>query len=415
MNGRATIRILFAGAYGIESAGDDLPLVVLMELLQRRRPEVEFDFRVLSRHPDNGDDERYGVTTIQNLEYGSRDEAVGRWFKGLNFGDDTETLDEVKREIRGCDALVLGAGNWMIDLCIGVLRGPVPLLALYVFLAELYRRPVFLYGMSAGPLGTEWGRDLCRWVTERADVVTVRDRSSQELLSSLMRYPRELTLLPDSTLAAGSPVPERAVELLAGEGIVKSPGSRWLAFGLRDLAVSLEGEALERAWVELASFCNELAPRYELLFVPQCTYRDGDDRLTAQRFADRLDSAVRCHFVEDRYHPTDLIGFYGCCDAAITVRLHAAVFAALARTPVVALEYLPKVRGFMESVGLEDQVIDIEKIEEVALSSALERAIHLVDDESERLDERIDVAAKEAEGYADLLLELLGLDEDGDS
>lgn len=407
MSEQVSYRILFAGAYGIESAGDDLPLVVLMELLRKRRPDVDFDFRVLSRHPDNGDDARFGVTTIQNLEHGSREEAAGRWFKGLNFGDDTEALDGLKAEIEGCDALVLGAGNWMIDLCIDVLRGPVPLLALYVFLAQLYRKPVFLYGMSAGPLVTEWGRDLCRWVTERADVVSVRDRSSKELLSSLVKASRPISLLPDSTLAARLPEPGRTVELLAEEGIVKDPGAQWLALGLRDLAVSLEGEALERAWSELAGFCNDLAPRYELLFVPQCTYRDGDDRITARRFAERLDPKVRCHFVEGLHHPADLIGFYGICDGAVTVRLHAAVFAVLGRTTVVALDYLPKVRGFMESVALGAQVIDIDKIEARRLRSAFDRAVRHSAHEASMLEDRVAAAAEEAAGYADLLLELL--------
>jgi polysaccharide pyruvyl transferase WcaK-like protein len=403
VSSRRAFRLLFAGAYGIESAGDDLPLLVMADLLRARRPGIDLDLRVLSRHPDNGDAERYVVTTVQNLEHASREAARGRWFNGLNPGDDTAALERVTAEVRACDAFVLGAGNWMIDLDIGLLRGPVPLLALYTFLARLFHRPVFLYGMSAGPLRTDRGRDLCRWVVEEADVVTVRDRSTRDLLASLLAEPREIVLLPDVTLAARPSPPERAVEVLAREGIEKRPGARWLALGLRDLSVALAGDALENAWRELAAFCERASSEYEVLFVPQCTYRDDDDRATARRFAARLGRGVRCHFVEGRLHPADVAGLYGLCDAAVAVRLHAAVFAVLARVPVAAVEYLPKVRGFMESVGLGDQVVGVERLDQI--EAALERARRRAGDGT--LEARLGEAAREAGRYADLLLDLL--------
>lgn len=402
-----TTRLLFAGGYGIENAGDDLPLVVMSDLLRAKRPATALELRVLSRHPSPRDEERYGVTTVQNPEHASRHEAAGRWFKGLNPGDDPRDLDRIRCEIRRCDALVLGAGNWMIDRTIGPLRGPIPLLAIYVFLAEMYHRPVFLYGVSVGPLETEWGRDLCRWVVERAGVVTVRDRASRDLLASLLTEPREIHHLPEATLAARPPGPERVAALLRREGIEPRPGSSWLALGLRDLAVSLRGRELERAWDELAAFCDGLGPEHELIFIPQCTYFEDDDRMTARRFAARLDPRVRCHFVEGRHHPRDLIGLYQRCDAALAIRLHAAVFAVLGRTPVVALDYLPKVRGFLESVGLGEQAIPVEQIERRRLAQTWEAARRRWAADYNEIDRRISRAGREAEGYADLLLDLL--------
>lgn len=413
---RRRLRILFAGAYGIRNAGDDLPLVVMADLLRRKRPDVDFELRALSRHPDPWEEERFSVAMVQNVEYPTREEAAGRWFRGLNPGDDPAPLEETKREIRACDALVLGAGNWLIDKTIGVLRGPIPLLWLYVFLADLYQKPAYLFGMSAGPIQTEWGRDLTRWIVERAALVTVRDEPSRALLEALTGGARTIQRLPDVTLAARPEPAERCRELLAAEGIERRGPARWLAVGLRDLAVTLAGDELEAGWAALAKALGALRGEVELLFVPQCTYPFDDDRQTARRFAERLDPALTCHFVEGRYHPAELIGFYGLCDAAVTVRLHAAVFSAIAGTPAVALDYLPKVRGFMESIGFERSLVPLHGLEASSLEGRLRAALDLGDEERARLGAAVARASREAEGYADLLLDLLlGAKDQGNS
>lgn len=401
------LRILFAGAYGIENAGDDLPMVVMTELLRRQRPDIDFEFSAFSRHPNLWEADQYGVSMIPNVEHATREEARGRGFRGFNIGDDPSPLIATEEAIRAADCLVLGAGNWLIDLCIGLCRGPIPLLQLYVLLAKKHNRPTYLFGMSAGPLRTQWGRELTQWIVEQADLVTVRDRPSLELLTSLLSRARSIELLPDATLGAEPALPDHCERLLAAEGIHKRRGTRWLGIGLRDLSVVLDGATLEGASEELARFCNGQGERFELLFVPQCTYPNDDDRAAARGLASCLGDHVTCHHIEKRHHPSELIGMYGLCDVALTVRLHAAVFAAIAGTPVVAIEYLPKVRGFMEFLGAEDLLVPVDRIDVPTLSKTLERALQLTDIDRERQAERIDGARRQVESYATLLLEHL--------
>ena len=226
---KKSVRVLFAGAYGIENAGDDLPLIVMCENLKKLSPETDFQFHVLSRHPNKWEEDKYGVKMIQNIEYHSREVAQGKWFKGLNFGDDTTELCTIKEEIQEADLLVLGAGNFLIDINIGLLRGPIPLLALYVFLAKLYHKPVMLYGFSAGPLKTEWGTDLSRWIVENSDVITVRDSASKDLIQSITQQILKIDVLPDSTIGIDPPSNQVIEKICNLEGINTNKKRSWLS------------------------------------------------------------------------------------------------------------------------------------------------------------------------------------------
>jgi polysaccharide pyruvyl transferase WcaK-like protein len=59
-----------------------------------------------------------------------------------------------------------------------------------------------LYGLSAGPLRTEWGRDLTKWIVENADITTVRDVYSKKLLEKMCGAAKTIHLLPDPTIGA---------------------------------------------------------------------------------------------------------------------------------------------------------------------------------------------------------------------
>lgn len=95
----APLTVLCAGAYGIRNAGDDLPLIALMEGLRSALSGRELRFRALSRHPDAEDAALLGATLVPNLEHESGAAARGRWFNGMNPDDDPAIFANVQAEI----------------------------------------------------------------------------------------------------------------------------------------------------------------------------------------------------------------------------------------------------------------------------------------------------------------------------
>jgi len=359
-------RLLFAGAYGIRNAGDDAPLRVLSDDLRRAHPGVEFELAFLARHADEELERWASARRVANPEHESRAAARGRGFRGLNPGDDRADLERLEDEIRAADLIVAGAGNALVDLTIDLFRGPVPLLALYAFLADLHGKPLFLYGISAGPLSTRRGRELSAWIARRAAAVTVRDPASRALLAELVPG-LDVALLPDPVLGLAPAGEAEFARALATEAIPRRGARPRLALALRDLAFL----GFERGLV--LETLRRLAPRWEFLFVPQSTYGECDDRLEAEAVARALGSE-HVHLVRGRHAPDVLMRFYETATATLAVRLHGAVFSAMAGTPVVGLAYLPKVRGFLERVGAGAACFELGRATPEALAAAIERA-----------------------------------------
>lgn len=392
-------RVVFVGAYGIQNAGDDAPLLVLTRALRARFPAERFEFTVLARHPDPLLERAARVRFLSNPEYQSRAAARGKGFRGLNPGDDRSDLDQVERAIREADLVVAGAGNALVDLAFDLFRGPVPLLALYSFLADVHQTPLLLYGISAGPLAAPRARELSGWIARRAAAVTVRDEASRALLLELAPEVA-VELLPDPVLGL-APADEAAfARALAAEGIPRRGARPRLALALRDLAFLGFGRELVLATL------RRLAPRFEFLFVPQSTYDECDDRLEAEALARELPEAT-VHRVQARHAPDVLMRFYETAEATLAIRLHGAVFSAMAGTPVVALAYLPKVRGFLERVGLAQSCFELDGLTPEVLAAAVERAARLGRTELAATCREL---ALGVEGYVSRAAALLGLD-----
>ncbi len=410
------LKILCAGAYGIENAGDDLPLINLCAELGRLLPDHTLDFRVLSRHPDQVEAESYGVTMIQNPEYASGAAAMGRWFRGLNPGDDPEILASLRQEIRQADLLVLGAGNALIDQTIDVLRGPVPLLSLYGFLAALYQTPLMIYGMSVGPLKTAWGRDLSRGLLASARIITVRDQASVDLIGDIFaeesRPVPQIHLLPDPALAATVPGVGRGEKILAEENLVVPPDKILIAVGLRDLARPLDEEIGVQLEDSVVGMMDELSEEAAFLLIPQSTYGEDDDRLLARRLIKR--TRARCLLVQKRLHPAHLIALYGLARVTLAGRLHAAVFSVLAGVPVVGIDYLPKVGGFLEQLGTGARTVAVGTLSAEVLVEELRCLLGLADPQRKELARRVEALSRQAGQYAQLAVQQgldLGIDE----
>ena len=63
-------KIIFDGAYGITSFGDDVPLIVMAKYLREKLGEI--DAVVVNRHPEEGAYDAYGVRSVAGIEYASK-------------------------------------------------------------------------------------------------------------------------------------------------------------------------------------------------------------------------------------------------------------------------------------------------------------------------------------------------------
>lgn len=395
-------KIIFAGAYGIQNAGDDLPLIQLTKKLKQLVPDYEFDFVVISRHPNKWEESEYGVRMIKNPEYESSEEAMNKWFYGFNFGDDQSFIREIEEEISSSDLLVMGAGNFLIDMTIDLFRGPIPLMSFYTFLAEINQIPIMLYGLSVGPIKSEFGKKLSRWIINKSNILTVRDDLSKLVIKNELQIEKDVTVLPDSAISEYDFSEDRIKEILKKENI-KFKNKKILALGLRDLRKVYDKKTVNNFEIELFSFINTYDD-YDILFIPQSTYPGDDDREYAEELIQKY-SIKNCHSIKGRYVPKDIISIYSICEFSICIRLHAAVFSFIANTPMIAISYLPKVNGFLNSIDQPNLGLAVDEVNNNSLERIKNDILNKYNDLKIKFSQKHKSLTELTNNYAKLIIE----------
>ena len=401
-----TAKIVFAGAYGLNSQGDDGPLITLLDSL--RGGIASLDAVVIVRPPIDQRYCAYGARSIPNLDYASKHESLGKWFKGFNYSDDRNELNALSEEIASADLLVFGAGNAVNDITFDLFRGPLSYLATLVFLAKMAKTPVMLYALSAGPLVNLHARRLARFVLELSDVVTVRDALSASLFREI-GYEGDVIVLPDPIILLED-TPEKDVAPLPVWRQAHQDEKSVVAVAIRALPENII--AME-PWLELtAALCDFLVEQKGLrvLFIPQCTYTRGntyeDDRVVARMVVERMRNMQDAVLAEGEYTVAECLSLYQGAKLALCTRLHGAVFACMNAVPTIAFNYNPKVEGFMTWLGQPQQIISFDSIDVSALY-----AKSLATYDNPRLGgeggARISNGRIQARKYAELALSLL--------
>ena len=80
----------------------------------------------------------------------------------------------------------------------------------------------------------------------------------------------------------------------------------------------------------------------------------------------------RVVFIEEPLPPALLKSACGLMDVFLATRMHSGVFALSAGVPTLAVGYLSKTRGIMETLGLQKWVLEIESLEEEVLWATLQ-------------------------------------------
>lgn len=168
------LRIAVSGYYGFKNAGDDAILMALVTTLRALAPGVEIT--VFSNSP----------AETRQL-YGVR--AVNRW-----------NPFRVIWALLHSDLLLSGGGGLLQDVTGGGVRS-ICYYLMVVLLALVVGKPVVYYAQGVGPILTRFGRWLTRVISNRVDLITVRDQDSREDLLAMGVSRPPLVVTADPVLA----------------------------------------------------------------------------------------------------------------------------------------------------------------------------------------------------------------------
>ncbi|HEU4624335.1 MAG TPA: polysaccharide pyruvyl transferase family protein [Steroidobacteraceae bacterium] len=313
----APVRIGISGSYGGMNLGDE---AILESILQQLRASISAEVTVFSSNPAD-------TLARHRVEHAVSPRAL--------------TRKEVAPVIAELDLLILGGGGILYDQdAQAYLRE--------VNVAHELGVPVFVYGISAGPLTTRSARRAVREALNASPttVITVRDRQGQRLLDDV-GVSHEIHLTADPALLL-DPEP-------MGQDVWQAEGVEFtrdlVGFSVREPGPAAPDLDPEQYHEMLANAADFMVERYDadVLFVPmeKIDVQHSHAVVAHMRFAERAEILRR------RYSPRQILDLMGRFEFAVGMRLHFLIFAAIRGTPFAALPYAPKVSGLLEDLGLD--------------------------------------------------------------
>lgn len=268
------------------------------------------------------------------------------------------------------DAVVSTGGTYLTDTYwLG------PRLAAFDAVAAL-GRPFALYTQSLGPFEDAETRRRLASVFASARLTVLRDTRSADEVQMLAPSARTAVHADAAFGLADS-------DILAAAQDRTVPAAPHVVFSVREWShFSREPAAvgMARYRVSVASAVKRVVRSWggRVTFLSTCQGTPGyryDDAAVARRIAADLPAPIREHMRVDARPrtPAELISAYGEADLVVATRMHAAILALCAGTPVVPIAYERKTFDLFDRLGLIDWVEDIETTGEIAPTSLADR------------------------------------------
>jgi colanic acid/amylovoran biosynthesis protein len=270
--------------------------------------------------------------------------------------------------------------------------------------------PLVFFTQSLGPFGGGAPLRRLKAVFEYATLILVRDLPSQQALLSLGVDPRKVHVCADAAFALnpgqGNLSPEASESLTVAVSV-----RDWPYFTSRDPGAGMSRYL--RAIADAVTFLVDTQNATRVTFVSTCQGVPEywtDDSLVARHLVEHLLAPhVRARVSVDSTHhtPAELMEILARFSMVIATRMHVAVLAMNAGTPVLPIAYERKTTELFRSLHLDGWVQDIESVTGTSLSAACGAFLAALPEIREQVAEEIRRARASAEHAAELVEQAL--------
>jgi polysaccharide pyruvyl transferase WcaK-like protein len=262
----------------------------------------------------------------------------------------------------------------------------------YVFLACLYKKPLFLYAPSAGPFNIKPMNVVRKCLFKEFDVLCVREEISQEYLRTLLGDDVIIYLTADSALQESLESLERTDYFkgerayLANKYLVSVSAIQYKYPGQDEIAEhqAMYTKAILRCLEHIGSKKD-----CHFLFLPQLYGRVHSDVPYLEHLGQSLSPGFSWEVVDPSADSDMQRRLFGMTDLCIASRYHPQIFAACSGVPGICIYYEHKALGFMSSLGLKDFAFDIRNLDADALCAKLDEAMEGHDELSAHIKKNI--------------------------
>jgi polysaccharide pyruvyl transferase CsaB len=310
------MKIVITGNYGAGNIGDEMILEGLINAINNCNKEAKI---VVLKNDDKF------PSGLRSL--------VKSFFKSEK---------KAKKLVKECDYFILGGGGLFGSLTLkaNIIWGVQALMAYY------YKKPVIMYGQSVGELKGSFRKWLVKHIFQKAKLITVRDQESKNRLK-LLGITKKIHVIPD--LAFNIPYKP------------KENAKKTIILALRQRAntkkkfITLTAKYLD--WL-----IEEKGFEVNIINFQEPPSKDADE-LLHEKVISEMKKKSETRVVPNPENTEDLLNVIGKSTLLVGMRLHSIISAIKAETPFLALSYAPKVKDMLNYAGLEQYMLDADKIE----------------------------------------------------
>ena len=300
------------GYYGYDNCGDDALLHAILKDILSLRPYLSPT--VLSYKPAKTQ-AVYGVRAINRFN-----------------------IFKVKKLFKKIRLFIAGGGSLIQDIT------STKSLFYYLFVIRLAKKmglPVMLYGNGIGPVTKGFNRKLASKVLNMADLITLRDKDSKELLAELGVTNPKIQVTADPALGLSNEKNELGREILRKYSL--SDRDKFFCVSVR------KWKNMGDSVSAFAKICEKAYREYGLIpvFVPMQYAKDISISKEIASLAD-CPSVI----IDKSLTAEEIMSVMSLAECALAVRLHMLIFGVLVGIPVMGVNYDPKVSSFLSFAGL---------------------------------------------------------------
>jgi len=316
-------KIMISGYYGFNNTGDEAILKSMVGAFKEKIPQIKIT--VLSQSPLQTS-QTYQVKAINRLH-----------------------LIDIMRCLRDTDLFISGGGGllqdstgkgWSILYYLGL-----------ILVAKIVKVPVMIYAQGIGPVNKQINKKLIKWILNKVDLITVRDNPSKELLENLEVVKPSIYVNSDPVFLLKKKNLNNVIDSHPFiQQLINSDDRPLIGVSVREY----KGNGLDSKRI-FAQAADYLIEKYKakIIFFP---FKFDEDVHISEEILSLMRN--KAEVLKIKLEPEELLSVLSRLSLVVGVRLHSIIFSSMANIPFIAFNYDPKVKYFVEDLGLSEVLLE---------------------------------------------------------
>jgi len=319
-------KIMISGYYGFNNTGDEAILKSMVRAFKEKIPQVKIT--VLSHNPLQTS-QTYKVRAINRLH-----------------------LIKIIRCLRNVNLFISGGGGllqdstgkgWSILYYLGL-----------ILITKIVKVPVMIYAQGIGPINKKINKLLIKWILNKVNLITVRDTHSKKILNNLGVSGPSIYVNSDPVFLLKRKNINHIIDNYPCVQKLINPDNR-LLIGVSIREYKSNGSDSKSIFAQAADYLIENY-QAKIIFLP---FQFDEDVHISEEILSLMKN--QADVLKVKLEPEELLSLLTRLSLVVGVRLHSIIFSSMANIPFIALNYDPKVKYFVEDLGLSELLLEIDE------------------------------------------------------